>query len=78
MRREKKRASEAGVHLGSSLDSRAKTTWKVFAPNHLVTIGILPECQFCVSESGCKFGEECSCAQRQVEGQTSKKPTNGW
>ena len=40
--RRRKRTSEAGVHLGSSIDSRAKTTWKVFAPNHLVIIGILP------------------------------------
>ena len=37
-----KRTSEAGVHQGSSLDSRAKTTCQVFAPIHLVTIGILP------------------------------------
>ena len=37
-----KRTSGARVHLGSSLGSRAKTAEKVFAPNHLVTIGILP------------------------------------
>ena len=37
-----KRTSEAGVHLRSSLDSRAEITWKVFEPNHLVTIGMLP------------------------------------
>ena len=37
-----KRTSEAGVHPGSSLDSRAEMTCKVFAPNHLVIIGILP------------------------------------
>ena len=33
-----------------------------------------PECQFYKSESGCKFGEKCSFAHRQVEGQPSKKP----
>ena len=33
-----------------------------------------PECQFCKSESGCKFGDKCSFAHRQVEGQPSKKP----
>ena len=37
-----KRTSTAGVRLGSSLGSRAKTAEKVFAPNHLVTVGILP------------------------------------
>ena len=37
-----KTTSEARVDLGSSFDSRAKTVWKVFAPNHLVTIAILP------------------------------------
>ena len=37
-----KRTSEAGVHLGSSLDSRAKITWTVLAPIHFVIIGILP------------------------------------
>ena len=37
-----KRTSEARVHLRSSLDSRAKITLKVFAPNHFVIIGILP------------------------------------
>ena len=39
----RKRIWECGVHLGGSLDSCAKTTWKVFAPNHLVIIGILPK-----------------------------------
>ena len=37
----RKRTSECGVHLGGSLDSCAKTTWDVFAPNHSVIIGIL-------------------------------------
>ena len=33
-----------------------------------------PECQFYKSESGCKFGDKCSFAHRQIEGQSSKKP----
>ena len=56
--RREKRASEARVHLGSSLDSRAKTYLNVFAPNHFVTIGILPNINFYKSESACKFGEK--------------------
>ena len=37
-----KRTSEAGVQLGSSVDSRAKTSYEVFTLHHLVTIGIFP------------------------------------
>ena len=37
----RKRTSECGVHFGGSLDSCAKTTRDVFAPNHSVIIGIL-------------------------------------
>ena len=36
-----------------------------------------PECQFYNSESGCKFGAECSFAHRQVEDQPNKKPKTG-
>ena len=31
-----------------------------------------PECRFYKSESGCTFGDKCSFAHRQVEGQPSK------
>ena len=40
--RREKEPSEVGVHLGGPIDSRAKTSWKVFALNYLVTIGIFP------------------------------------
>ena len=69
-----KRTSVAGVRLGSSLDSRAKSTWKVFAPNHIVIVGILPNVNSGKSESGYKFGDKCSFAHRHVEGQPSTKP----
>ena len=32
-----------------------------------------PECLFCKSENGCKFGEKCSYAHRQVDEQPSKR-----
>ena len=32
-----------------------------------------PECQFYKSDSGCEFGEKCSCAHRQVEDQPQQK-----
>ena len=40
-----------------------------FAPNHLLTFG-LPN--VIKSESGCKIGEKCSFAHRQVEGHPAK------
>ena len=33
-----------------------------------------PECHFYKSESGCNFGDKCSFAHRQVEGQPCKMP----
>ena len=67
------RVSEAGVHLGSLLDNRAEITSKVRARDHLVFFWHPPECQFYKTESGCKFGDECSFMHRQVEGQPSLK-----
>ena len=32
-----------------------------------------PECLFCKSENGCRFGEKCSYANRQVDEQPGKK-----
>ena len=43
------------------------------APIHSVKNGILPECLFYKSENGCRFGEECSSAHRQVDEQTSRR-----
>ena len=33
-----------------------------------------PECLFYKSENGCRFGQKCSCAHRQVDEQPNKKP----
>ena len=44
--RREKGPSVVGVHLGSPIDSRATTYWKVIALNYLVTIGILPNVNF--------------------------------
>ena len=35
-----------------------------------------PECLFYKSEKGCRFGEKCSCAHRQVDEQPSKRSKN--
>ena len=39
-------ASEAEASLGEPIDSRAKTSCKVLAPNHFVSIGTLPNASF--------------------------------
>ena len=36
-------------------------------------VGVLPNVNSTKSESGCKFGDECSFAHKQVDGQPSKK-----
>ena len=36
-----------------------------------------PECQFCKSETGCKFGTECSFPHWKVEEEPNKKPKKG-
>ena len=36
-----------------------------------------PECQFCKTESGCKFGAECLFPHWKVEEQSKKKPKKG-
>ena len=59
-----KRTSGAGVRLGSSLGSRAKTAEMVLAPNHLETVGILPNVNSLMFESGCKFCDKCTFAGR--------------
>ena len=69
--RREKGASEAGVRLGGQVDSRAKNTWKVLAPNHLVTIGILP--------NALSQHRDVDSAQsaRFVEEQPNKRPKKG-
>ena len=36
-----------------------------------------PECQFCKTKSGCKFGAECSLPHWKLEEQPNKKPKKG-
>ena len=72
-----KRTSEAGVHLESSIDSCAKTSWKVFALNQPCDYWHPPECEFYESESGCKFVDKCSFPQWEVQEQPNKRPKKG-
>ena len=38
----------------------------------------LPECLFYKSENGCRFGEKCSYAHRQIDEQPSKRSKTEW
>ena len=58
--------------MGKWLDCRARIISKERAPLHSVKWHP-PECLFYKSENGCRFGEKCSYAHRQVEEQPSKR-----
>ena len=45
---------------------------------HSVTKGHPPECFFYKTKSGCRIGEKCSYAHRQVDEQPSKRSENEW
>jgi len=64
---------EAESQVGKWLDCRARITSKELAQLHSVKNGILAECLFYKSENGCKFGDKCSYAHRQVDEQPSKR-----
>ena len=55
------------------IDGLARISSKELAPIRSVKSGILPECLSYKSESGCRLGEKCSYAHRQVDEQPSKR-----
>ena len=63
---------EEEVPVEECLDGPARSTSKDLAPLHSVKSGIL-QCFFYKSEKGCRFGEKCSYAHRQVDEQPSKR-----
>ena len=73
MRREPE-VPEARVPVEECLDGHARITSK--EPNSFCEKWHLPECLFCKSENGCRFGEKCSYAHRQADEQTSKSSKN--
>ena len=54
------------------LDDHARITLKELAITHFVKSGT-PECLFYKTKSGCRFGEKCSFAHRQVDEQPTKR-----
>ena len=59
--------------MGKWLDCRARITSEELATNSFCEKWHLPECLFYKSENGCRFGEKCSYAHRQVDEQPSKR-----
>ena len=64
---------EEKVPVVECLDGLAKITSKELAITHFVKRWHPPECFFYKTTSGCRFGEKCSYAHRQVDEQPSKR-----
>ena len=54
-------------------DGFARNTLEELAITHFVKSGTLQKCLFYKTKSGCRFGEKCSYAHRQVDEQPSKR-----
>ena len=55
------------------LDGLARITLEELAITHFVKNGTHPECLFYKTKSGCRFGEKCSFAHRQVDEQPTRR-----
>ena len=63
--------------MGESVDCHGKITSQELAPIHSVKNGTFQNaCLFYKTKSGCRCGEKCSYAHRQVDEQPSKKAKN--
>ena len=70
MRREPE-VLEERVLVVECLDGHARITSKELATTHFVKGGTLQNVLFYKTKSGCRFGEKCSYAHRQVDEQLS-------
>ena len=64
---------EKEVPVVECLDGLARITLKELAITHFVKKWLPPECLFYKTKSGCRFGEKCSYARRQVDEQPTKR-----
>ena len=72
MRREQELPEEE-VPVVECFHGLARITLEELAPIHSVKKWHRPECLFYKTKSGCRFGEKCSCAHRQVDEQPGKR-----
>ena len=63
---------EDGVPVVECLDGLARITLEELAITHSVKDGILQNACSTKNKSGCRFGEKCSFAHRQVDAQPTK------
>ena len=63
---------EEKVPVVECLDGLARITSKELAITHFVKQWHPPECLFYKTKNGCRFGEKCSYAHRQVDEQPTK------
>ena len=63
---------EEKVPVVECLDGLARITSEELALTHFVKSWHPPECLFYKTKSGCRFGEKCSYAHRQVDEQPTK------
>ena len=64
---------EAEVLAVERLDGLARITLEELAITHFEKNWHPPECLYYKTKSGCRFGEKCSFAHRQVDEQPTKK-----
>ena len=64
---------EEEVPVVECLDGLARITLNELAITHFVKSGNLQNCLFFKTKSGCRFGEKCSYAHRQVDEQPTKR-----
>ena len=64
---------KAEAQVGKWLDCRTRITLKGICTTPFCEKWHPPQCLFYKSEKGCRFGEKCSYAHRQVGEQPSKK-----
>ena len=67
------RSPEAEVPAVERLDGLARITLEEIAMTHFVKKWHPPECLYYKTKSGCRFGEKCSFAHRQVDEQPTKR-----
>ena len=67
---------EAEAQVGRMARLPCKDYLKGTCTNPLCEKWHPPECLFCKTNSGCRFGEKCSYAHRQVDEQPSKRSEN--
>ena len=64
---------EVKVPVVECRDGLARITLEELAITHFMENGTPPECLYYKTKSGCRFGEKCSFAHRQVDEQPTKR-----